>query len=94
MSCSVQHVKRHVRLSSKAQQGGGVGGQHEGGQQGRGGDQQAPEEVHGGRAEADLSQGTAVSSALASDSSLNLSQELVVRDCCFKWKQGKSVSIS
>ena len=26
--------------------------------------------------------------ALGSQTSLNMSQELVLRDCCFKWKQG------
>jgi len=29
------------------------------------------------------------SNALTSGGSLNLSQELVLRDCCFKWKRGK-----
>lgn len=85
MFCSIQHVKRQVRLSSKAQ-----GGDEQGGGQ-QGGVQQAGEEVQGGRAEADVSKGTAMLSALASGSSLNLSQELVVRDCCFKWKQGRAI---
>lgn len=85
MSCSMHHVKRRVRLSSKAQ-----GGSRQGGGQ-QGGLQQAVEEVHGGRSEADVSKGPTMLSTLASENSLNLSQELVVRDCCFKWKQGGTI---
>lgn len=70
-------MKRRVRLSCSKVQGG----------------EEQPacaEEVHRGRAEADRSKGTAMLSALASGGSLNLSQELAVRDCCFKWKQGEA----
>lgn len=72
--CRVQHVKRRVQLSCSKPQGEA--------------EQSASEEVHRGRAEADRSKGTAMLSALASGGSLNLNQELAVRDCCFKWKQG------
>lgn len=72
----VQHVKRRVLLSSSKAATGGA---------------EAPggaEEMQRERAEVDRSKDTAMLSALASGGSLNLSQELVLRDCCFKWKQG------
>ena len=75
MACRVQHVRQRVLLSSSKTQGRA---------------QQPPcvEEVQTGRAQVDFSKSTAMLSALASGGSLNLNQELVVRDCCFKWKQG------
>ena len=42
-------------------------------------------------AEAIRCKGTSMLAALASGSSLNLSHELTVRDCCFKWKQGNAL---
>lgn len=50
---------------------------------------QAIAEVNDSKTEAMRSKGTCMLAALASGSSLNLNQELIVRDCCFKWKQGK-----
>lgn len=70
----VQHVKRRVLLSKAATGGAEAPG--------------CALEEQRERAEVDRSKGTAMLSALASGGSLNLSQELVLRDCCFKWKQG------
>ena len=44
------------------------------------------EEVEGSKAEEQ--QKGSRTTAVGSEGSLNLSQELVLRDCCFKWKQG------
>ena len=51
---------------------------------------QSVAEVSDSKAEAMRSKGTCMLAALASGTSLNLNQELIVRDCCFKWKQGNT----